>query len=65
MSAQLKADLAEARKRLKALTAHRDRMKALTPDRWLEQRHHAATLEVNRLTAQVAAVRSGFSGHFA
>ena len=65
MSDQLKADLADARKRLKAIEAHTKRMKGLTPDRWLEARHHEIVLEVNRLTAQVAAVRPGFAGHFA
>lgn len=57
MIAQLKADLASARKRLKAIEAHRARLNGRTPDRWLEQRHSAATQEVNELTAQIAALK--------
>lgn len=67
MSAQLKADLADARKRLKQITAHRDRLRdqGLTADRWLEARHDAASKEVAKLAAQIASQRSGFAGQFA
>lgn len=65
MSDQLKAELASAKRQLKGIEAHRARLKGMTADRWLEARHHAATSEVNRLTAQVAATRSGFAGQFA
>lgn len=62
---QMDIALSDANRRLKAIEAHKARLKGLTPDRWLDQRHHAAVLEVNRLKAQIAATRSGFAGHFA
>lgn len=65
MSDQLNADLKEAKRKLKALVSHRSRIKVMTPDRWLEARYHAAVREVNLLSAQVAAQKSAFTGHFA